>query len=345
MRSRKVVLALAFAVLLGALMLAVHFLAASGLARPQLYRRTSRAMGTFVTVAAWSGDRSHAEEALDLALEEIRLLEGLLSTFDGKSELSEINGAPPGRPVLVSPATLEALGVARRVWRESGGAFDPTVGPLVELWRRAREEGRLPSDEEIEAARSKVGFEQVEVEGETTSVAVGSAGVRLDLAALAKGLAAERATRALAASGIRSGFADVGGDVCFLGSGPSGRPWRAGISDPRDPEQVVETLHVSARAVVTSGNYQQVSVVEGKRISHIIDPRTGRPADGPDSVTVVAADGAEADAWATALSVLGAGGADAARGAGVEFVMYFVEDGGLRRFASEGIREYEGGSR
>ena len=110
-----------------------------------------------------------------------------------------------------------------------------------------------------------------------------------------------------------------------------------GVKDPRDPTTITETLYVRDRAVVTSGNYERFTVIQGKRYSHIIDPRTGRPVDGPDSVTVIAADAADADAWATALSVTGKSGAEAAGAAGVEFLMYFVTDGELTRFESPGL--------
>ncbi|MCD6406112.1 MAG: FAD:protein FMN transferase [Planctomycetes bacterium] len=304
------------------------------------FERTVEAMDTFVTVSVSGVDEAAAAETMDAAFAEVERLEALLSRFEPDSDISMLNFASPGEAVKVSPATLAVLCEAARVSDLSDGAFDVTVGPLVALWREAGKSGALPADEDIDAAREKVSFKDVSLDAESNTVTSAREGLVVDLSAVAKGFVAERAAVVLIRRGITSGFVDAGGDVMFIGSNADGRPWRTGIEDPLKPGTVADTLYVRNRAVVTSGNYRRFCTIDGKRYSHIIDPRTGRPSQGPAGVTVIAPGGAAADAWATALSVLGKDGADAARRAGVEFLMYFVEDGEINRFESEGFAAF-----
>jgi len=298
---------------------------------------TIEAMGTFVTIQASS---PKAEEAIVAAAAEIDRLERLLSSFIAESDASRISVAAKDTPVAVSPATVEVLQVARKVSSESRGAFDVTVGPLVALWKKAAKAGKAPSDAEIGEAGSKVRWQALHVDAENSTVTKTVEGLTIDLGAVAKGYIAQRAVDELVRLEATSGFVEAGGDIVFLGVRPDGKPWSVGVSDPRNPDTLAEKLLVSDMAVVTSGNYRRFSVIDSKRYSHIIDARTGRPADGPAAVTVVAKDAGVADAWATALSVLGQEGAEAAREADVEYMMYFVEDDELVRVESPGFSRF-----
>lgn len=303
-------------------------------------QKTSMAMGTFVTICASSPDEAAAAGAIKAAFDEVRRLEGLLSRFDEKSDVSAVNAAAGGDAVEVDPATFEVFGKALEVCELSGGAFDVTVGGLVALWSEARKAGRPPSDEAISAAMERVSSKRLVLDAAGALVTVSGDGVSVDLGAIAKGFVAQRAAEVLRERGITSGFVDAGGDIVFIGGRHTGQPWRVGVADPRDNDKLADRLFVRDCAVVTSGNYRRYWAADGRRYSHIIDARTGRAAEGPDSVTVISEDGAAADAWATALSVLGADGREAAEEAGVEFMMYGIEDGEIVRIESEGFAAF-----
>ena len=310
---------------------------------PPPVQKTIAAMGTFVTIEAAAGKADALEDAVEAAADEIRRLEAILSRFDAESDVSKINRAPAGVKVPVNPVTVEVLSRAAEISSLTGGAFDITVAPLVRLWKDAAEAGAPPTGEKIDAALEKVSWRALSLDRARSTVAKAVEGMEIDLGAIAKGFIADAAAGKLRECGVTSGFVNAGGDGVFIGPRPDGDPWRIGVADPREPSEIIETLLVGERAVVTSGNYARYYQIGPRRYSHIIDPRTGRAAGGPASVTVVAADGATADAWATALSVLGEEGAAAARAAGVEFVMHFVDDSGLRRSESEGFGAFREG--
>ncbi|MHC4713618.1 MAG: FAD:protein FMN transferase [Planctomycetota bacterium] len=300
---------------------------------------TFTALGTFVTIRAAAPDEDAAREAVEGATELIKSLEKRLSRFDDDSDISAINRAAAGESVSVSDETLEVLLEAAEISEATGGAFDVTVAPLVELWKAAGKAGKLPDEKALQEALSKVSYEYLEIAREARTVTKLHDGVSVDLGAIAKGYIAERCAAFLRAGGVKSGLVDAGGDGVFIG-GVDERPWRIGVLDPRNPLEIADAVFLRHAAAVTSGNYARFSTIEGRRYSHIIDPRSGRPAEGPDSVTVIAKDGATADGWATALSVMGEEGAAAARAAGVEFMMLFVKEDGLTRVESQGFARY-----
>ena len=304
--------------------------------------KTIAAMGTFVTFEAAAG-KDGFETAVEAAAEEVRRLEKLLSRFDPESDVSRINAAPAGEKVDVDTATVAVLEKAAEISRRTGGAFRITVAPLVKLWKDAADAGAVPAAEVIENTLEKVSWRAISLDRSGKTVVKSVQGLEIDLGGIAKGFIAGAAARILAEGGVTSGFVNAGGDGVFIGARPDGRPWRLGIADPRAPSEIIETLLVVDRAVVTSGNYARYYTIGGRRYSHIIDPRTGRPAEGPASVTVVAADGAAADAWATALSVLGEEGGAPAGAAGVEFLMYFAEDDEMRSIESAGFGRFREG--
>ncbi len=301
---------------------------------------TLNALGTFVTIRAFAENRPSTEEAVEAATALVRDLEKPLSRFDEESDVSAVNKAAAGTAVSVSDDTLHVLLKAAQVSEKTSGAIDVTVGPLVDLWKAAGESGTLPTDDAIREALSKVSCKHLTIDSEAHTVTKAVDGLTIDLGAVAKGYIADKAAALLQSRGVKRGFVDAGGDGVFFSGGAAERPWKVGIADPRGTGEVVDALFLRDAAAVTSGNYARFSTIEGKRYSHIIDPRTGRPVEGPDSVTVIAADAATADAWATALSVTGETGADAARAAGVEFLMLFVEDDTLSRFESPGFAQY-----
>jgi len=282
----------------------------------EVVRRAGFGMGTFVqVVAAGPG----AQAAADAALQEIERLERLLDRFDPASPVSAIN-AQAGRGLVEVPAEVgEVVALALDIARRTGGAFDPTVAPLVDLWGfgsvgQGEPPSRPPSPQAIEQVRRQVDYTAVRLEREGDVVRVGltRAGMALDLGGIAKGYAADRAVAVLRAGGVSSALVDVGGEVAVLGGRPAtagsrkgGEGWRVGIRHPRDPQGLLTTLELTTGAVATSGDYERFFEWEGRRYHHLIDPRTGWPATGLISVSVLHESAAVADALATAVMVLG----------------------------------------
>ncbi len=234
-------------------------------------------------------------------------VERLMSRFVPDSDVSRLSSAAAGTPVRIDPRTARVLALAAEIHRRSGGAYDVTVGPLVGLYRWAgRELKRPPSDAEIADALKKVGTDKLILDAGKGTAALRAEGMLVDLSSIAKGFAVDRALEALRRGGAEAALVEIGGEVRAYGLKPDGSPWKVGVRHPRS-KKLLGTLDASDRAVATSGDYQKYFRQGGKRASHILDPRTGRPlVGGAISVTVLAPECALADGLATAVSVLGA---------------------------------------
>lgn len=274
------------------------------LSRVAVVRTPQGIMGTTCILVAVvpRGHEADAQLGLEAAEQALREVDALMSTYLEESELSSINRATAGDVVPVSEALRSVLLFSREVWGVSGGAFDATCRPMIELWRRAGLEERLPSDAEMEAARISSSWEDFEVLEE--GVRKKRAGALLDLGGVAKGYGIDRAFVILESAGCDGILVDVGGDVRVGGLDARGEHWRITVRDPFGGSTFV-AFELEGGAVCTSGNYERFVEIDGRRFSHILDPRTGLPAGRLPSVTVLAADAMTADAWATALSVLG----------------------------------------
>ena len=261
-------------------------------------------MGTSCSlVAVLQADDGHrGAEVLGSAERELRRLEGLFSTWIDASEVSGFNRAPAGREVALSDETRDLLRRARALHQATAGAFDVTAGPLIDGWRRAADEGRLPRPEELADLRAASSWADLRLT-ERGAVKTRST-LRLDIDGIAKGYAIDRALEALRRSGAVGGMVEVGGDLRVFGEAPTAAGWAVGVYDPF-AERPAGEIVIAEGAVCTSGGYARFVEIDGRRYSHIVDPLTGRPADAVVSATVLAADTATADAWATALSVLG----------------------------------------
>jgi thiamine biosynthesis lipoprotein len=251
------------------------------------------------------GDADAARSAIEARLEQVNRL---MSTWDPDSELSRFNRHATTEPFPMSPETLEVLRIAQDVAEQSGGALDVTVAPLVAAWgfgAGARLPGHGPEGEELEDLRARVGWRLLEL-GETWARKL-RPDVQCDLSAIAKGFAVDEAARALSELGWTAFLVEVGGEVRALGERPGGGPWRVGIERPVDEGQVMHgVITLRGTAMATSGDYRNFYEQDGKRLSHIVDPRTGRPVEHQlASVSVLHRQTAIADAWATALAVLG----------------------------------------
>jgi thiamine biosynthesis lipoprotein len=265
--------------------------------------RSREIMGTFATLTATARDEATAAAAVEAGYARLGDVNRLMSDYVSDSEIGRLNGQPAGESLSLSPETLRCLQRAIEVSQASGGAFDITCRPLVSLWKDAGREGRPPSDEALAQVRALIGIDKIALDEKAGTAARIADGVQVDLGGIAKGYALDLAGEAMRSAGAAGALIDVGGDVLAIGVNRSGKPWRVGIKHPFR-EGICAVLELSDRAVATSGVQQRFYEIDGKRYSHIIDPRSGWPAEQAPSVTVIAADGITADAWATVFSVL-----------------------------------------
>lgn len=244
-----------------------------------------------------------AGNAARAAFARIAELDDKMSDYRPRSEVRMLS-EQPGDWQTVSADLFAVLVRAEEVSRNSGGAFDVTIGPLVQLWRTTRQTKRLPDPEELSRARSRSGAPMFEVDTFTTTVRLWVPNMRLDLGGIAKGYILQEALKTLRAHGVRSALVEGGGDV-VVGDPPPGQAGWSVFVAGADTATLRRAQALSNVAVATSGGSEQYVEIEGVRYSHIIDPRTGLGVTGRHIVTVIAEDAALADAAATALSVLG----------------------------------------
>jgi len=273
---------------------------------------------------------------------EMGRVEAVFSRYRRDSVISRLNREAGRRPIKVSGEVFRLLQRCVEFSRLTDGAFDVTVTPLIGLWRNAARRGVAPAPDEVERAKALVGWRLIRFDPAQQTVHFAREGVQLDLGGIAKGYAIDRAIAALQKAGIRRALVNAGGDVYGLGSKPVGRAWNVGIQDPRRPadtESLIQVIEVMDAGVATSGNYRRFTVIQGRRYSHILDPRTGIPADAVPSVSVLAPDATTADALATGLSVLGVakGLAVVEKLKNVEALLVTVEKGRLKRHVSSGF--------
>ncbi|MCL1635225.1 FAD:protein FMN transferase [Luteimonas sp. SX5] len=232
-----------------------------------------------------------------------------MSTWRDDSDLSGFNRAAAGSWVLLPEALFAVLSCALGIAEASGGAFDPTVGPLVDLWGfgpQGRRSG-IPDAAELAAASAKIGWHRLALRPDSRE-ALQPGGVQVDLSAIAKGYAVDLLAKDLRQRGIENALVEVGGELYGYGCKPDGTPWRVLVeTDPDRDDEVPHILRLSGKAVATSGDRWHRYENEGREYAHTLDPRTGKPVErAPVAVTVVADDAMRADAWATALTVMGA---------------------------------------
>lgn len=265
--------------------------------QPEAHSVQFFAMDTVMTVSAWGGG---GQEAAEQARDVVDRLDALLSVTDETSELYAANHSG-GRPVSLSPETAQVLEQALDLCRDSRGALDITLYPVVKAWGFTTDSCTVPDDAALIELLERVDWTRVSLEEDVLTL---PAGMELDLGAVAKGFAADRAAESLRAAGVSSALLDLGGNIQAVGSRPDGSPWRVAVQDPDGGWLGV--LEVADQAVVTSGGYQRYFEDDGERYWHILDPATGRPArSGLTSATAVGPGGAVCDGLSTTLFVLG----------------------------------------
>ncbi|MFH1783289.1 MAG: FAD:protein FMN transferase [bacterium] len=276
------------------ILLCVQFLV-TGCKSEETFSGERRLLGTHVQVKVVSKNKVQAQAAIEAAFKEIERVEKLASGFIADNELSRLND----KGVSNNEELFLIIDKALAVSRLTGGAFDISVLPLVELWGFKSGEHRVPDDEEIIETLAGVGYQGIKLDYEQHKVYLNNR--RVDLSGVAKGYAIDMAIKLLRARGIKKALVNAGGDIRFIGE----RTWNIGIRHPRIQDELVKNLSLKDRAIVTSGDYEKFFEENKKRYSHIINPLTGYPADECASVTVIGRDATTSDALATGVFVMG----------------------------------------
>jgi len=270
-------------------------------------------MGTLVHVIAVAADSDTANGCIDVAFEQIEKVDELMSTYKSDSQASRLNRDGFKHPVRLSKSTFEVLQKAIEISKLTGGAFDVTVGPLVDLWRSAGEANSLPDEAELQRARLVVGYDKLILDADETSARFAINGMKADLGGIAKGYAIDKAVEAMQKNAALGGLVEIGGDVRMFGAPPKGKNhWMVGLQDPGKVGDGFGTgrplliLKLSDASIATSGDYRRFVLIGGKKYSHIIDARTGHSSEKLTSVTIISPSATDADALATAVSVMGA---------------------------------------
>lgn len=275
-----------------------------------VFARTYNAMGTEVTLTAFTADDREAERAFGAAMDEVRRIERLMTDWEHPgeppSDILRVNAAAGKEAVVIDEETLTVIEKALEMSRRSEGAFDITYAAMRGLWKFDEDlEPKLPSPAEIAKRRRLINWRDVLVDRARKTVKLRRAGMRLGLGGIAKGYAVDRAAAVLRGRGLPDFMVQAGGDLFVSGQKGSAN-WQVGVRDPRGgARDVVARMPIKDQAFSTAGDYERSFVLGGRRYHHIIDPKTGYPATGARGVTILAPDAFLADALDDAVFILG----------------------------------------
>jgi FAD:protein FMN transferase len=263
-------------------------------------------MACLYTIEAYGRDAEGLPRILEDAFDEVDRIDRLMSHYKGDSELSRINLNAARHPVVVDPELFDFISTALDYNRESDGAFDITVGPLMKAWGFFRGEGRVPAGDELAAVQRHVGSAHVILDRGVRSIVFDEPGVELDLGGIAKGYAVDRVVNLLRRRNVAAALVSAGGSTIYgLGAPPAHDGWDVDVQDPIDARKIALTVELKDRALSVAGTSEKSFEAGGVRYSHIMDPRTGRPVQGVLSAVVLTSSGTAGDALDDAFFVLG----------------------------------------
>ena len=270
-----------------------------------LHRRTCKLMGNMFSIAVVADDTQWADHCIDLAVAEISRIEALLTTFREDSQTNTINRAAGTRPVVVDSEVFELIERSIRISKLCQGAFDITYGSVdKKLWNFDQSMTSLPDAATARKAVRLINYRNIIIDHSRSSVFLKHKGMRIGFGGIGKGYAADRAKQLLVNLGIRSGVVNASGDLAVWGTQTDGKPWTIGIADP-DSKVPFSSLTLTDMAIATSGNYEKYVMIDGKKYSHTIDPKTGLPVTGIKSVSIISPMAELSDALATPVTVMG----------------------------------------
>lgn len=262
-------------------------------------------MGSRFDITVVGKDSVEANKHIATAIAEITRIEKLISSWDANSQTSEINRNAGIKPVKVDAELFDLIERSIGISKLTDGAFDISYASMDHIWKFDGSMKEMPSPAEIKASVEKVGFQNIILNKDNSTVFLKLKGIKIGFGAIGKGYAADKAKDLLISKGVPSGIINASGDMNTWGKQPNGKEWKVAITNPMDKNKVFALLPISNGAVVTSGNYEKYVKFNEKRYTHIIDPRTGYPSSGIISVTVFAPKAELADALATSVFVMG----------------------------------------
>lgn len=272
----------------------------------QRFERTGVEMAVPVRLVFYAPDAHAANRAAEAALAKIHQLNAVFSDYDPESELRRLSdGSPVGCDVPVSDALFDVLAQAQQLAERTDGAFDVTIGPVVRLWRRARRRRQFPDAQNLAEARQLVGYHMIHLDHARRTARLAKPGMKLDLGGIAKGYAVAAALEVLAEHGIDRALVEAGGDIGLGGPPPGESGWRIGVARLTNDGPPSLYLRLANVAVATSGDACQFVEINGRRYSHLVDPRTGLGLTDRSTVTVIAPNSTLADALSSTVSILG----------------------------------------
>jgi len=269
------------------------------------HKRTLKQMGSRFDVTVVAKDTIEVNTYIDLAVSEITRIEKLISSWDSKSQTSQINRNTGIKPVIVDKELFDLIGRALAISQLTDGAFDISYASMDRVWKFDGSMTEMPSDVNIRRSLEKVGYKSIVLDANESSVFLREKGMKIGFGAIGKGYATDKAKALLIEKGVSSGIINASGDMNTWGNQVNGEDWKVAITNPLDKNKAFALLPITNGAVVTSGNYEKQVTFNGKRYSHIIDPRTGYPSSGIISVTVFTPKAELADALATSVFVMG----------------------------------------
>jgi FAD:protein FMN transferase len=274
------------------------------------YEASHRAMGTVFTVAAYGSNSAYLGEVACQVFQEIDDLDGQMSNYKPGSELSAINREAERHAVVVEPGLFKLLQDSLEYSRQSGGDFDITVGPLMKAWGFFRGQGRLPSNSELAEVLKRIGYQHIRLDAASRTIRFDTPGIEIDLGAIAKGYAVDRAVQILRDNGIKQALISSGTSSLYaLGSPPGEHGWKISVRNPLDPDKAACVMRLQNLSLSVSGDYEKFFKLGGKVYAHIMDPHTGVPVENMLSTAVVSPSTADSDALSTSFFVEGPGAA------------------------------------
>ncbi|MES2277734.1 MAG: FAD:protein FMN transferase [Bacteroidota bacterium] len=271
-----------------------------------VHRRAMRLMGNRFEISVVGSNAGWADDRIDAAVAEIQRIEKLLTTFSDDSQTNQINHNAGIQPVKVDREVFDLIARSIRISKLTQGAFDITYGSIDKsLWNFDVNMTALPDAETARKAVRLINYRNVELDAENCTVYLREKGIRIGFGGIGKGYAAERAKQILKQQGVQSGVVNASGDLTAWGLQPNSQKWTIGIANPDMEGQALGRMVITNLSVATSGNYEKFVMIDGKRYSHTIDPRTGLPVSGIKSVTIITTNAELADAMATPVTIMG----------------------------------------
>lgn len=283
----------------------------------KLFKKAALSMGTVFEVTIYSSDKYIAEKTFNDVFQELNRLDYLMSNYKKESVLSQLNNNASTEPVDCNKELADVIEQSLHYSEITDGAFDITIGPLMKKWGFFKKQGRIPGREELASVLESVSYKNIILEEKpinslakeqitVKTVFFKNPNTQIDLGGIGKGYAVDRVHSVLKLNGINSALINFAGNIYTFGTPPGKESWVIGLQHPRESEGLLGTFEIKDKAVSTSGDYEKFFTIEGKRYSHIIDPRTGNPVKGIVSVTIVTDNATRADALSTGVFVLGA---------------------------------------